>query len=106
MSLFVLSKISNLLFGFESFMAATCFFSNTCIIITMKTAIILAGKHDITDAMYKPIESEFKAQGWERVIFYEPDWSVKSVRKLVADFWEKVPADAQSLTLLGFFWAL
>ena len=68
----------------------------------MKTAIVLAGRHDITDKMYKPILNEFKAQGWEKVIFYEPDWSVKSVQKLVSDFLEKIPDHTQPLTLMGF----
>ncbi len=76
--------------------------SPICIIISMKTAIVLTGRHDITDDMYLPIIKELKAQGWERVIFYEPDWSVRSVRRLVSDFMEKVPDDAQPLTLLGF----
>jgi pimeloyl-ACP methyl ester carboxylesterase len=68
----------------------------------MKTAVILAGRHTITDAMYQPIVSEFKACGWEQVHFYEPDWSVTNVVKLVDDFLAKLPQNSAPLTVLGF----
>lgn len=68
----------------------------------MRTAIVLAGRHDITDKMYRPIVDEFKTQGWDKVIYYGPDWDAKSVEKLISDFLKKVPDDAQPLTLLGF----
>lgn len=68
----------------------------------MKTAIVLAGRHDITDKMYEPIVNEFRDQGWEKVAFFDPNWDVRNVQKLVSDFVQEVSGDVQPLTLLGF----
>lgn len=68
----------------------------------MKTAIVLAGQHEITEDQYQPIVNEFQENGWERVIFYEPNWETSNVESLVSNFIATLPEDNQPLTLLGF----
>lgn len=68
----------------------------------MKTAIVLAGCHEPTDERYKKIVEVFQASGWEKVIFYVPDWNRRTITKLVSDFVESLPGNSQPLTLLGF----
>lgn len=68
----------------------------------MKIAIVLAGRHEITKDQYQPIVNEFQANGWERVIFYEPNWQTNNVESLVSNFIASLPEDNQPLTLLGF----
>ncbi len=68
----------------------------------MKTAIVLAGRHEITKDRYRPIVKEFQENGWENVIFYEPNWQTNSVEGLVSDFVASLPEDNEPLTLLGF----
>lgn len=67
-----------------------------------KTALILTGKHEVTDERYQSIVEAFKSAGWDRVILYEPDWQQHTVKGLVNDFLGSVSADCQPLTLLGF----
>jgi pimeloyl-ACP methyl ester carboxylesterase len=68
----------------------------------MKTAIVLAGRHEVTKDQYQPIVKEFQENGWENVIFYEPNWQTNSVERLVSDFIAGLPEGKEPLTLLGF----
>jgi hypothetical protein len=68
----------------------------------MKTAIILAGKHEVTNERYQDIVKAFKESGWDQVILYEPDWQQRTVKGLVDNFLSSFPVEDSSLTLLGF----
>jgi len=68
----------------------------------MKTAIVLAGRHEVTKDRYQPIVKEFQENGWDNVIFYEPKWRTASVEQLVSDFIASLPEDNEPLTLFGF----
>lgn len=68
----------------------------------MKTALILTGKHNVTDEKYQGIIKAFEDSGWDKVILYEPNWDKHTVKELVDDFTNFVPVDSQPLTLLGF----
>jgi pimeloyl-ACP methyl ester carboxylesterase len=68
----------------------------------MKTALILAGNHEATDERYQDIVKAFKYTGWDRAILYEPDRQRHTIKELVDDFLDFVPADGQPLTLAGF----
>jgi hypothetical protein len=68
----------------------------------MKTAIILVGRHEVTNKRYQGLVAMFLESGWERVLLYEPDWRQVTIKKLVTDFLQFVPENSQPLTLLGF----
>jgi pimeloyl-ACP methyl ester carboxylesterase len=69
---------------------------------SMKTALILTGKHEITDERYQGIVKAFKDAGWNQAILYEPDWRRHTVKELIDDFLSFIPTDSEPLTLLGF----
>jgi len=68
----------------------------------MKTAIVLAGRHEVTEERYQPIIDEFKNAGWPNVLLHRPDWQKLSIEELVAEFTRSLTASNAPLTLLGF----
>jgi pimeloyl-ACP methyl ester carboxylesterase len=68
----------------------------------MKTAVVLVGRHEVTKDRYEPVVKALQDNGWENVIFYEPDWQINSVERLVSDFIASLPEGKEPLTLLGF----
>lgn len=68
----------------------------------MKKAMVLAGRHEVTDQRYQGIITAMADTGWDDAVLYEPDWRQHTVKALVDDFLAAVPADGQPLTLVGF----
>jgi pimeloyl-ACP methyl ester carboxylesterase len=68
----------------------------------MKTAIVLTGRHEVTDDRYKNIVSAFRDAGRGRTELYSPNWKRTTVGGLVNDFLQIVPKDDQPLSMLGF----
>lgn len=68
----------------------------------MKIAIILAGRHDVTDARYGDLVDEFQKLKWDQTVLYEPNWEKQTIAALVDEFLVTIPKNAQEITLVGF----